>query len=97
MTSEDDTNRDGVLSYPGEWHALALGTYDGMKTWRVRPKEMRTSPPSDNSSCEPNRSMKIRKRDNEDVQKESHYYAGGYVIGTVLQLCIVAAVGLGLL
>lgn len=76
MTSEDDTKRDGVLSYPAEWHALALGTYDGMKTWKVRPKEM---------------------RDNEDVQKESHYYAGGYVIGTLLQLCIVAAVVHGLL
>jgi hypothetical protein len=76
MTSEKDTARNGVLSYPAEWHALGLGTYDGMKTWRVSPKGM---------------------RDNDDVDAEPHYYAGGYVVGTLLQLCIVAAVGNGLL
>lgn len=29
--------------------------------------------------------------DNEDVQSEPHYYKGAYVIGTLLQLCVVAA------
>lgn len=29
--------------------------------------------------------------DNEDVQKEPQYYKGAYVIGTLLQLSIVAA------
>lgn len=28
--------------------------------------------------------------DKEDVRKESHYYRGGYVVGTLLQLGIVA-------
>jgi hypothetical protein len=60
------------LSTKAEWHALSLGTYDGMKTWRVRPDEM---------------------RDNKDVQAESHYYAGGYVIGTLLQLLILVVTG----
>jgi len=27
--------------------------------------------------------------DNPDVQKESHYYRGGYIAGTVLQIAIV--------
>lgn len=31
--------------------------------------------------------------ENNDVQKEPHYYTGGYVIGTLLQLCIVGALG----
>lgn len=26
--------------------------------------------------------------DKEDVRKESHYYRGGYVVGTILQLAI---------
>jgi hypothetical protein len=60
------------LSTKAEWHSLSLGIYDGMKTWRVRPKEM---------------------RDNKDVEAESHYYAGGYVIGTLLQLVIVIVTG----
>jgi len=63
---------DGFLSNRAEIHALALGIYDGMKTWRVRPKEM---------------------RDNEDVEAESHYYAGGYVAGTILQLIVCAVTG----
>jgi len=60
------------LSTTTEWHSLALGVYDGMKTWRVRPKEM---------------------RDNKDVENEPHYYAGGYVVGTLLQLLIVIVTG----
>lgn len=69
---ESDSKRDGFLSYAAEWHSLSHGVYDGMRDWRVRPKQI------------PN---------NKDVQKEPHYYKGGYVIGTVLQGCI--AVGLG--
>jgi len=34
---EDDTERDGFLSYAAEWHALSLGLYDGLKSPRVRP------------------------------------------------------------
>lgn len=73
-TDESDTDRDGFLSYSTEVHALGLGIYDGMKSWRVRPNEM---------------------RDNPDVEKEPHYYAGGYVVGTLLQLCIAAVVLVG--
>lgn len=67
---------DGFLSSRVEWHAFALGWFDGMKSWRVRPKKM---------------------RDNEDVQAETHYYAGGYAIGTLVQgiLVILAAVVYG--
>lgn len=70
--SESETDRDGFLSYSAEWHALSLGVFDGMKTWRVRPKEM---------------------RDNVDVEKEPHYYTGGYVLGTLLQVGIVLGAG----
>lgn len=66
--TEDETNRDGFLSYAGEWHALSFGVYHGMKTWRVRPKGL---------------------PENDDIQSEPHYYTGGYVIGTLLQLGIV--------
>lgn len=69
---ESDSDRNGFLSYAAEWHALALGTFDGMKTWRVRPEEM---------------------RDNPDVEKEPHYYSGGYVLGTLLQLLVVVVTG----
>lgn len=34
--------------------------------------------------------------DSEDVQKEPHYYKGGYVLGTLLQWLIVLAVGYNL-
>jgi len=66
-TKENETERDGFLSYSAEIHSVGLGVYDGMKTWRVRPKKM---------------------RDNSDVQAEKHYYAGGYVVGTLFQALI---------
>lgn len=75
--NESDTEDDGFLSYAAEWHAFAIGLYDGMKDWRARPGDL---------------------PDNPDVQAEPHYYKGAYVIGTVLQALIVAAVlifGLG--
>ena len=28
--TEDDTERDGFLSYAGEWHALTIGVYRGL-------------------------------------------------------------------
>lgn len=34
--------------------------------------------------------------DNEDVQKEPHYYKGGYVVGTVLQGAITFGAAYGL-
>jgi len=75
-TKESDTDRDGFLSYSAEIHALGLGLYDGMKTAKVKPTDM---------------------RDNPDVQKEPHYYAGAYVVGTILQfLLLVGIVVLGL-
>jgi len=42
--SEDGTERDGVLSYSAEWHALAHGAFDGMRTWRVRPTKLPDNP-----------------------------------------------------
>jgi len=42
--NESDTDRDGVLSYSAVWHALAHGTYDGMKDWRVRPGKIPDNP-----------------------------------------------------
>lgn len=35
---EDETKRDGFLSYSAEVHAVGLGFYDGMKTVRARPQ-----------------------------------------------------------
>ncbi|SNZ18152.1 hypothetical protein SAMN06269185_3263 [Natronoarchaeum philippinense] len=70
--TEDETERDGFLSYAIEWHAFAHGVYDGMRTPKARPGEL---------------------PDIEDVQQEPHYFKGGYVIGTLLQLLILAAFG----
>lgn len=42
--SEDDTDRDGVLSYAAEWHALAHGVYNGMRSWRSRPGDLPDHP-----------------------------------------------------
>lgn len=33
----------------------------------------------------------------EDVRRESHYYRGGYVVGSLLQVAILAAVAYNLL
>lgn len=35
MSSEDETERDGFLSYRGEWHALTVGFYRGLT--RLKP------------------------------------------------------------
>jgi len=66
--SEEDTGRDGFLSYAAEWHSLAHGIYAGMKDWKPSPG----GPP-----------------DIPGVQKEPHYYKGGFVIGTLIQLLVV--------
>jgi len=71
MTSESDTDRDGVLSYPAEWHAVGHGLYDGLRSWRGKPQR----PPPDNP----------------DVDKEIHYYKGGYVVGTIVQALLMLA------
>lgn len=74
--NESDDPYDGAFSYAAEGHAFTHGVYDGMKNWRVRPKQL---------------------PDNDDVQKEPHYYKGGYVIGTLLQVgvvCVIAYAGL---
>jgi len=70
--SEDGTERDGFLSYAAEWHALAHGVFNGMRSWKARPGAL---------------------PDNEDVQKEPHYYKGGYVIGTLVQAAVVIGTG----
>lgn len=48
--SESDTERDGFLSYSAETHAVGHGLYDGMRTWRVRPKRL---PDNDDVQAEP--------------------------------------------
>lgn len=48
--SEEDTERDGFLSYAAEWHALAHGVYDGMRNWRARPGDL---PENDDVQAEP--------------------------------------------
>ena len=35
--NEEDTERDGFLSYAGEWHALTIGVYRGLT--HLRPWE----------------------------------------------------------
>lgn len=42
--SEEDTEWDGFLSYAAEWHAFAIGFYDGMKSWRARPGDLPDNP-----------------------------------------------------
>ena len=37
---ESDSDRDGFLSYSAEWHAFAIGWYDGMRTLKARPGEL---------------------------------------------------------
>ena len=35
--NEEDTERDGFLSYAGEWHALTIGVYRGFT--QIRPMD----------------------------------------------------------
>lgn len=58
--TEDESDRNGFLSYAAEWHAFSIGVYDGLKKVPKVPN-------------------------NRDVEKEPHYYKGGYVIGRILQ------------
>lgn len=70
--TEEESDRNGVLSYAAEWHALSIGVYDGLKKVPKVPN-------------------------NRDVEKEPHYYKGGYVIGRLLQVVLAAAgVALGI-
>lgn len=74
---EEDSERNGLLSYAAEWHAFSNGVYFGVAT------KPRASPPSiDNLTVKAQR----------DVRKEPHYFRGGYVIGQLLQIGLVAAV-----
>jgi hypothetical protein len=68
--TEDDSKRDGFLSYAAEWHSMTHGVFKGFTTHPFQ------TPP---------------QPDNADVRKESHYYAGGYMIGTLLQVGLIAA------
>lgn len=47
---ESDTDRDGFLSYRAEWHAFAIGLYDGMRNWQTRPGAI---PENDDVQAEP--------------------------------------------
>lgn len=71
--TEDESKRDGFLSYSAEWHAFTHGVYLGFTT---RPQRTPEQP------------------DNEDVQKEPHYYRGGYIIGSGLQLLVIGGTAL---
>lgn len=62
--TEDDTERDGFLSYAGEWHAVAHGVYNGLTDSLLSARPI---------------------PDNPDVEEETHYYKGGYVLGTLIQ------------
>lgn len=35
--SEDDTERNGFLSYAAEWHSLSHGLYDGIRSIKTMP------------------------------------------------------------
>jgi len=50
MSSESDTERNGFLSYAAEVHAFAIGLYNGMRSWRVRPTGL---PDNDDVQTEP--------------------------------------------
>lgn len=47
---EQDTERDGFLSYSAEWHALSHGVFDGMRTVRARPSGL---PENEDVQAEP--------------------------------------------
>jgi hypothetical protein len=35
--SEDESDRDGFLSYSAEWHSLSHGLYDGLRSIKTMP------------------------------------------------------------
>lgn len=49
-SDESETERDGFLSTRREIHAAGIGLYDGMRTWRTRPREM---PDNEDAQAEP--------------------------------------------
>lgn len=73
-TSEEDTERDGFLSYSVEVHAVGHGLFEGLTT---RPTRWRSHEPPENP----------------DVRAEPHYYKGGFVAGSLLQVAILVAIG----
>jgi hypothetical protein len=42
--AEDDSERNGFLSYAAEWHAFSHGVFDGMRSPSPRPGELPDNP-----------------------------------------------------
>lgn len=49
-SDESETERDGFLSTRTELHAVGIGLYDGMRTWRHRPDSL---PENEDVQAEP--------------------------------------------
>lgn len=49
----------------------------------------------DGLTTRPRRWSKHEKPDNKDVEKEPHYYKGGFVIGSVIQIGAIAGLTAG--
>lgn len=79
---ERDTERDGAFSYAAEVHAFAIGVYKGCTSLRSHPSR------SDSGTV-------IDATTNKDVEREPHYYAGGYVLGTLLQVMVIGVTAVG--
>lgn len=67
---ESDTDYNGLLSHASEWHAFTNGLYAGLTTHPLR------KPPV------PEEGTQARY----DYDREPHYYKGGYILGTGLQI-----------
>lgn len=75
---ESETERDGLLSYAGEWHALVLGFAHGARDpYKLAPDEL---PQGDSGHA-------------QDARDEPAYYSIGFVAGTATQLGLLIMAG----
>lgn len=79
--TEEDTARDGLLSYAVEWHALALGFLVGF-AWSLPSKRLRAFAWATLGLDECADGCRSDAMD--EIQQEPHYAAGGVAFGAVI-------------
>lgn len=85
--TEDSTERDGVLSYAGEWHALAIGFAVGFASVVPIPKVRKFVFEIVGLGGDMTRTKAFK-----EAKSESWYAFGGMALGTVWGVLIQAVV-----
>lgn len=87
--TEEDTHRDGVLSYAVEWHAFTIGIAVGFASVLPLPKlrafVYHAVGLYGDGDCD---GIDTRTQAMKEVRQESHYALGGALIGATLAVAL---------